>query len=184
MKKHKWKCWSYVLVMAAVVILSVCFCNADTNSRSDSTVKRIDSKLQNQVLKYYNFEKECNWEKTYSYRTPLYRKSIGLDLYKRTMEEDNYGWKLVEFKIVESFVEQNHAIFKIEFIEKVPEDYFPLNLRNKIKITELSTWEKIDDIWYCRDACSRTHLSMNGDLVMSNNQKPISIKPGGGLKGQ
>ena len=177
MNKHKWKVWLYDLVAATVVILSLCLSDANANASTDSHVNRIDSTLLNRIGDYYNLEKEGNWGKAYFYRTPLYRKSINFDLYKKKMEEDNKGWKLMEFKIVESFIKQNYATFKIEFIERVPEGYFPFNLYHKSKITQLSTWEKIDGTWYCRDACSRTHLTMNGDLVMRNNQKTISIKP-------
>jgi hypothetical protein len=164
-------------VAGSVVVLSVCLSNANTNGRIESHANGIDSSLQNRLGDYYDLEKEGNWEKTYFYRTPLYRKSINFELYKRKMEEDNKGWKLLEFKIVQSFMKQNHATFRIEFIERVPKGYFPLNLHHKTKITQVSTWEKINDTWYCRDACSRTHLTMNGDLVMRNNQKPICIKP-------
>lgn len=177
MNKYKWKHWLYISVATTVLILSAGLSNANTNSRTDSSVNEVDSKLQNRVHEYYNLEKKGHWEKTYFYRTPLYRRSIHFNLYKKKMEEDNKGWKLMEFKIVESFIKQNHAAFKIEFIEKVPEGYLPLKLHNKTKITQLSTWERIDGTWYCRDACSRTHLTMNGDLVMRDKQKPISIKP-------
>ena len=92
------------------------------------------------------------------------------------MEKDNAGWQLMEFTVLESSISQNYGAFRIEFIEKVPVGYFPLDLHKAIKLTEVSTWEKIDGTWYCRDACSRSHLSMNVDLVMRDDQDPISIE--------
>ena len=165
---------SRILLLAAVVVLSVCFSIMD--SGGDSSGNRIDTGLQDRVRRYYELEKEGNWEKTYLYRTPLYRDSISFDSYRQNMEKNNAGWQLLEYKILESSVNQFYAAFRIEFIEKVPEGYFPLDLHKTIKLTQVSTWEKIDGTWYCRDACSRTHLTMNGDLVMRDDQNAVSIK--------
>lgn len=155
----------YKLMLVAFFL----FCFINTNA------KCADHVLQDRVTNYYNLEKENNWEKTYQYRTPLYRKSINIKLYKRKMEENNKGWKLIEFRIIESITKDNYAALKMEFVEKVPKGYFPFNAYNGIKIMQVSTWEQIDNIWYCRNAGTRTHLPLNGDLVMKDNQKPISI---------
>lgn len=178
MNKYKLKYCLFVELAVVLILLLVCPSNAYTISCINEYKNAVDSALIERVCMYYNLEKESDWEKTYLYRTPLYRKSINFDFYKRKMTENNAGWQLLEFKIVESIVKKNYATIEIDFIEKVPQGYFPLNLYNTTKITQLSTWEKIGDIWYCRDACSRTHLILNGDIVMSNGQKPISGKPG------
>jgi len=153
------------LILLAVFMV----CLISTNA------KCIDRELQDRVTNYYNLEKERDWDKTYPYRTPLYRKSINFKLYKRKMDENIKGWKLIEFNILKIIVKKNYAALKIAFVEKVPQGYFPNNVYNAIKITQISTWEKIDNIWYIRDACSRTHLTLNGDLAMEDNQEPIAI---------
>jgi hypothetical protein len=86
-----------------------------------------------------------------------------------------YLGQLIHFRIIKKAVEGNYAAFKIKFIEQVPDGYFQNNIKKTIKFTEISTWERIDGNWFCRDACVRTHLSMNGDLVMRNDQVPIDL---------
>jgi len=134
-----------------------------------------DKELSNTINEYYQSEKNGDWERTYSIRTPLYRKSIPLKLYKNKMIQDSTGWTLIDFKIIEKAIEGNYAAFKIEFIEEVPDGYFPNKFKKAIRLTDISTWERINGIWFCRDACDRTHLSMNGDLVMENDQAPINL---------
>jgi hypothetical protein len=73
-------------------------------------------------------------------------------------------------------VKDKYAAFLIEFIEKVPEGYFPDKTFDRIFIEQLSTWEKTGDNWYCRDACSRTHLDLNGDMVLNNDQESITLE--------
>ena len=134
-----------------------------------------DKELSNTINEYYQSEKNGDWERTYSIRTPLYRKSIPLKLYKNKMIQDSTGWTLIDFKIIEKAIEGDYAAFKIEFIEEVPDGYFPNKFKKAIRLTDISTWERINGIWFCRDACDRTHLSMNGDLVMENDQAPINL---------
>lgn len=133
--------------------------------------------LLDRLNEYYQLEKDTNWEKTYTFRTPLYQKSIPFKIYKDEMMHDNKGWKLIDFKIFESKIEGNYAAFRIKFIEQVPIGYFLNSSKKLIKTVHVSTWEKINGIWFCRDACSRTHLSMNSDAVVRNDQKPIDLIP-------
>ena len=53
-----------------------------------------EQKLIEKIQEYYDFEKAGDWERTYSFRTPLYRKSVPVELYKGKMVRDNAGWKL------------------------------------------------------------------------------------------
>lgn len=134
-----------------------------------------DQILLDRLNEYYKSETNCNWELTYSLRTPLYRKSVPFKVYRKQMVHDNKGWKLLIYSIVKSKIKGEYAAFKIEFIERVPDDYFPNNIEKSIKLNQVSTWEYINGNWFCRNACSRTHLSMNGDLVMRNDQIPIDL---------
>ena len=89
------------------------------------------------------------------------------------MIHDNEGWKLISFKILKSKIKGDYAAFKIDFIEEIPDGYFPNDVEKTIILAQVSTWERIHGDWFCRDACDRTHLSMNGDLVFGNNQTLI-----------
>jgi len=165
------KCYE-VNIFIVFIFLSIFYQNSLANANGGLSVEQ---KLIKKIHEYYNLEKTGDWERTYSFRTPLYKKSIALDLYREYMVRDNAGWKLIAFQIIEKVVEGNYAGFKIQFTEKVPDGYFPNNIAKTIRLTEVSTWEKIDGAWFCRDACSRGHLSMNGDLVMRNDQTPIDL---------
>jgi hypothetical protein len=154
------------------ILLFIVFQSNVSNANSSLS---FEQQLIEKVHEYYDLEKIGDWKRTYLFRTPLYRKSIAAELYKKKMIQDNAGWKLIAFKIIEKAVEGNYAALKIEFIEQVPDGYFPNNLKKSIKLDQVSTWEKIDANWFCRDACSRSHLSMNGDLVMRKDQVPIDL---------
>ena len=133
----------------------------------------INQNLLDRLTKYYNAEINSNWESTYSFRTPLYRKGVPFKLYRKKMIHDNEGWKLINLKILKSKIEGDYAVFKIDFIEQIPDGYFPNDEEKTIILAQVSTWERIHGVWFCRDACDRTHLSMNGDLAIGNNQALI-----------
>jgi hypothetical protein len=135
----------------------------------------IDEQLSKKLIEYYEAERDKDWKRTYSFRTPLYKSSVPFELYQKKMIKNNDGWKLISFRIIKKLSKGNYAAFRIEFIEQVPDGYFPYNIKKAIRWTDVSTWEKIDGIWFCRDACTRTHLNMNADLVMQNDQKPINL---------
>jgi hypothetical protein len=159
-------------IVIVFIMLSVFFQNSPANAESNLS---FEQELIEKVHEYYDLEKIGDWKRTYAFRTPLYRKSVVVELYKKKMRRDNAGWKLIAFRIIKKAVEGNYAALKIKFIEQVPDGYFQNNIKKTIKITEISTWERIDGNWFCRDACSRRHLSMNGDLVMRKDQVPIDL---------
>jgi hypothetical protein len=158
-----------VIFLILIIILTAC--GRITAAEPDAQYQD----LLDRLYKYYKSERNDNWEQTYSFRTPLYQKSVPFKLYKERMIHENEGWKLIDYKIIKSKIEGDYAAFQIEFIEQVPDGYFPNNIREKIKLNQISTWEKIHGNWFCRDACDRTHLSMNGDLVMQNDQTQIDL---------
>ena len=54
-----------------------------------------DKNLLDHLNKYYKLEMTNNWERTYSFRTPLYQGSVPFKLYREEMTNDNDGWKLM-----------------------------------------------------------------------------------------
>jgi len=68
---------------------------------------------------------------------------------------DNYGLVEIEFTDEYSGSRTDHIIWPLR----------------KLKIN--TTWEKISGIWYCRNAGALRNISLNGDMVMSNDQRPI-----------
>lgn len=162
----------FIFILLVVAFLSInFFLLNDSIGKSNNHPDKI---LINRLYEYYDYEKENNWAKTYYFRTPLYQKTVLFDFYTKNMEKDNDGWQLIEYKVLKSIQKGNYAIFKISFIEKVPRGFFPTNKIDKTNLDDFSTWEKINGIWYCRDACSRLHLNLNEDLVMKNDQREIT----------
>lgn len=159
----------HFLIVIGVMLFSLTNC-----SKKENTL--LNKELLDRINLYYDFEKNEEWEKTYYFRTPLYQKSIGFDYYTKKMYKDNKGRNLRHYHILETCSDDKYAFAKIEFVEKVPFDLAPKyskGVQREIALVEISTWEKIDNIWYCRDACSRKHLSLNSDAVMNKNQRPI-----------
>lgn len=163
--------FSIQILSLLIIFLSLFAC---LNETIGNEITNDESKLLSRVHEYYNYEKESKWGKTYYFRTPLYQKSISYKYYKTKMNKDNTGFKLLSIEIVKYAIKGKYAVFSIEFIEKVPDGYFLKSAEDKIKILRMSTWEKINNIWYCRDASSRLHLDLNSDMVMESDQRPIN----------
>ena len=97
-------------IFIVFISLAIFFQSSLANANSDLSVEH---KLIEKVHEYYDLEKVGDWKQTYSFRTPLYRKSVAVDLYKEKMMWDNAGWELIAFQIIEKAVEGNYAAFKI-----------------------------------------------------------------------
>ena len=161
--------YNYLAIILSFVLLLCIDCKSTS---SVASYGELISRLQG----YYDYEKRFDWNNTYRFRTPLFRKSVNLKMYKNKMLKDNAGWKIIGYNRVNVYIKGNYAAITIKFIEKVPEEYLPSILSDRIELEQLSTWEKIDGQWFVRDACSRTHLDLNSDLVMRNDQNPITIE--------
>lgn len=122
--------------------------------------------LEKRIKEYYMYEKNKEWDSTYLYRTPLFRKSVPFGVYKDIMSRDNQGWTLLGTEIVNIKVEDNFVYVEIRFIEEYPKGYLPSFLKKRImEIKEITLWEEIDGEWYARNPGGRGHLSLNVDLV-------------------
>lgn len=137
--------------------------NPGNNSEAGKLIKTINE--------YYNLEKDELWDKTYEYRTPLFRKVVSKDLYIKEMKEDNQGWHLVGFEIVSLSIENNRAVAKV-FREISPRGIKILWITRKsnIKCAEDTEWIKYDDTWFALDPAGRTHLNLNTELVKEPSQ--------------
>ena len=124
--------------------------------------------LEEQIKNYYEYEKKKDWDNTYLYRTPLFRKSVPLKTYKGIMSKDSNGWELLDIQIKSIVMEDHLATVKIDFTEKFPKEGFflPKFLKAKtIAVAEVTLWEQINGKWYVRNPGGRNHLSLNVDLV-------------------
>lgn len=126
--------------------------------------------LKNRVREYYELEKNGQWEQAYLYRTPSYKRSVSRQLYISSMQEDNAGWKLESFDILDVKEKEGKVYLEIKFIETAPRKAFPKEVRDKLKEPvsveriENSVWINIDGNWFVYDAASRSRLSLNVPL--------------------
>ena len=97
------------LIPVLIIITSIAFGCLDKN---------VDPDLKQRIEAYYKFEKENNWEKTYNFRTPLYRSGVPKEIYIKTMTRDMEGWTLDKFKIKDYKIQNNFAEVEILFIER------------------------------------------------------------------
>ena len=82
-----------------------------------------------------------------------------LDTYIMGMTKGMKGWKLNKYIIKKSRVQKKDIEVDIFFIEHNP------SVGTKM-ITQTTTWEKIDGIWYGRDVGSRIHSPFNEEIVV------------------
>lgn len=130
----------------------------------------IDPGLKNIVDNYYEIEKKGEWEKAYEFRDKAFRRIVSKDFYVTQMESDNSGWQLLSFQIVSAGKNTDSGvILKIKFLEKAPVKYNLSGMNiGGFSITQDTEWLKENDRWYCKDAGSRTHLSLNHALTVEN----------------
>ncbi len=135
------------LVMCLVLIDCAC----------DST----DSELKDRINKYYRLEQEHKWEETYYFRTPEFKKSIPIDMYAAGMRKFVEGWTLQEFEIKKVRYSRQKSLAEVEICFK------ELNASKGDSInTQMTTWEKIDGVWYGKDVGDRQYLFLNSELKL------------------
>jgi hypothetical protein len=131
--------------------------------------------LETRVQEYYTYEKNNEWEKAYSMRTPAFRRTVPIELYVSSNKEGNNGWRLDDIKILRAKEKNGKVYVTIKFSETAPISIIPAELRKKLdspgastiqmETTDDSVWMRIDNEWFCYNAVSRTRLSQNEPLV-------------------
>jgi hypothetical protein len=139
--------------------------------------------LMDRFTQYYESEKKHAWSETYKIRTPKYRETVRWEYYAAEMEADYSGFELLNYEITGFEIHSDEMVtFRVKFTHTHPagelvesgidEDgnkLFKLKYTGKSdgKISNIeanSVWQKIDGIWYCRDAAMRMKLSLNADV--------------------
>ena len=133
------------------------------------------SGLEARVHEYYRYESREEWIKTYSMRTPTYRRSVPINTYIAAMKRDNDGWRFEDYQILRTKEKIGKVHVTIRFVEIAPITFVPADLRAKafppgtttvrMERVEDSIWMRINNEWFCYDAVSRSHLSQNEALV-------------------
>lgn len=153
----------YFLVFIFLIIFG---CRSGKNFSEGEN--RISQSLKERITAYYELEKNEDWERTYRYRPEYFQDSVPIETYCKYMREDNNGWNLLKFKIIDSINKISVAMVKIAFTERS-------NSFGTIDIIEDTKWEKVNDEWFCIDCGVRTHLTMNTALVRRNDEKHASV---------
>ncbi len=141
------------VVLNATVIICLVLINL-------SCINNTSSELKKRVKEYYKFEQGNDWEKTYSFRTPLFQDSVPQKMYMEGMKKFMQGWTLQkhEIKKVSYGLQNDFAEIEINFSDRHTSKGISI-------ITQMTTWERIDDVWYGRDVGNRDHLPLNSGLV-------------------
>jgi hypothetical protein len=157
-----------VLLVIAIIFISLA-------SLVWSKIRPIDlddvPELRDRIHRYYTFEKAGEWNNAYYFRTPLYRTTVSLENYIKSMSEDNEGWGLLDYEIVGARkIGDEKVKVKIKFHEKMASSFaekLGLDVDKGLFDSEQETkWKIIDGVWYCVDAGSRMHLPMNSMIVV------------------
>ncbi len=131
--------------------------------------------LSNAVSNYYRDEQNHDWQKTYEWRTPGFKQNVLLPTYIESMRRDSQGWVLKTFTVLGAKEEHGKIEVMMRFVEQVPKGYMDSAMKligkpnsmapAEISLTDTSIWMRVHGQWYCYDAASRTHLSMNNPVV-------------------
>jgi hypothetical protein len=127
--------------------------------------------LQARVADYYAAEQRGNWEVTYEFRHPEFRKAVAKDRYVSQMERDNRDWRLVKYEI-ESVREKGGKVhLKMKFTEIPPKDFQKDRLPAGTALKELeaedeSVWILIGGTWYAYAPATRARLSLNSPIAV------------------
>ena len=147
------------------------FCIIASGCRSSQVtfmpMPELEPALKEAITNYYELEKKEQWVDVYMLRDDKFRDVVPLDLYLMQMKKNNAGWKLLEFTITGAEKKRNDTVLvRIKFIEKsnIGRKIFG-RITNNMEITQTTKWIKEDGKWYCKEPGSRTHLSLNNELV-------------------
>ena len=124
---------------------------------------------------YYQHEQKGEWDKTYALRTPGFRQNVPTEVYIDSMRRDSKGWILKSFSVLDARPNQGKIEVKMNFIEQAPNGYLSSATKltgipdavepSVIAMTDTSVWKVVDGKWYCYDAASRAHLSLNNPVI-------------------
>lgn len=126
--------------------------------------------VRKRATTYYSYEKAKNWDKAYAMRTRQFRASVPFDTYVKIMSKDSRGWQLKEFSVIYVKQEGDRAVLEMRFVETPPADFIANTVPKEqewnrklreMTFTEKSTWLSEGGAWYCYEAGSRMHLSLN-----------------------
>ena len=131
--------------------------------------------LSQNVNDYYRYEQNHEWKMTYSMRTPGFRKNVPLPTYIETMRRDSHGWELKKFAVLDAKENKGKVEVTIRFTEQAPKGFVSdaataigkpnIKEPSEISLTQTSVWMLVDKKWYCYDAASRMHLSLNNPVA-------------------
>jgi len=145
-----------LLLLIANLLLA---CNANAE---------LPQNLKERIAYYYSLEKNNRWEMAYEVRDPNFRQSVEKKYYVTEMRQDNQGWKLEKYEIMDWTKEKNKAVIRIRFSESPSEQYrktfhVPKDTK-ELSFDDVTKWINIDGTWYCHDAGKRLHLTLNGSI--------------------
>ncbi len=114
--------------------------------------------LKDTIRQYYLFEMNSQWNETYKYRTPIFKKSFNKNEYIKWMQEENSGWKLINIKVESIQINKDRANVEIKFKDRHKE--------KDLIIKETTKWKKIDNRWYTISPGSRNHIDLNNEVII------------------
>lgn len=156
-----------VIVLAVLAGATMLRASAET----DVAIPKRFGNLGERVKEYYQLEQKEKWDQTWTFRVPLYRKTVPKDTYVREMQKGSRGWQLNSFHIGKVSEDGPCVLLSIKFVETPPKDYYSaqgLPAISELSIADDSRWERIDGVWQAWETGSRMHLPLNSAVVAPN----------------
>jgi hypothetical protein len=113
------------------------------------------------VNSYYSAEQAGRWSETFEYRPRDFRQITSRAHYVEVMNEDNNGWRLIEWQVREMEVAHEAARVRIRFHEVAPEGHELQLGSQSVEFDIWTRWVLEDDRWRCVECGKRGRLSLN-----------------------
>lgn len=134
MKRIKFLC----AVIFPLIIFTGCATKEAVKSVSEEEV------LRERVMAYWNYKIREEFEKSYEYEEPLYRKTRSLVKYVKGINTAMLKWKSVEIQNVSIEEAQADVDLKMRTAITIP----GTRTSGEQDMTTKDRWVKVDDAWY------------------------------------
>jgi hypothetical protein len=130
-------------VILFLIILSGCATNSVKKASGETG-------LRERVMAYWNYKINEEFDKSYGYEEPSYRKNVNLTSYIGSIHSAALKWKSVEIKAIKKQAETADVDMKVRVQLILPQFESRREVQMDAQLTD--RWVKVDGAWYHRSS--------------------------------
>lgn len=125
------------IVFFCLIILTGCFINRTTKSESD------EEALRERIMAYWDHKIKEDFDKSYAYEHPLYRKQFNMVKYIGTFNTEVLKWTAAKVEDIRMDGPSARVSLKITVKVRLP------RIRTEEEASMINEeWQKVDNVWY------------------------------------